>query len=60
VLRFYCVWDDRQHLYGDRRPFRLHFYLEDSTTEILEVHEQNSGRDNFPIFLQRCQLPKVS
>ena len=59
MLRFYCVWDNRQNLYGDRRPFRLHFYLEDHTTEILEVHEQNSGRDRFPVFLQRRQLPKV-
>ena len=59
MLRFYCVWDNRQNLYGDRRPFRLHFYLEDHTTEILEVHEQNPGRDRFPVFLQRCQLPKV-
>lgn len=24
VLRFYCVWDDRKSLYGDRRPYRLH------------------------------------
>ena len=32
-----CVWDDRQGMYGDRRPYVLHFYLEDDTVEINEV-----------------------
>jgi hypothetical protein len=31
------VWDDRQEMYGDRRPYVLHFYLEDDTVEINEV-----------------------
>lgn len=38
---------------------RIHFYLEDGTVEILEDYKQNSGREHFPVFLQRCQLPKV-
>lgn len=59
VLRFYCVWDDRQALYGDRRPYRLHYFLEDDTVEILELHENNDGRDPFPVFLRRGPLPKV-
>ena len=46
-------------MYGDRRPLRIHYYLEDSTVEILEDYEQNSGRERFPVFLQRSQLPKV-
>lgn len=58
VLRFYCVWDDRQRLYGDRRPYVLHYFLEDDTVEILEVCETNSGRDPFPQFLKRSPLPK--
>ncbi|KAL0036647.1 hypothetical protein WJX79_003886 [Trebouxia sp. C0005] len=58
VLRFYCVWDDRQALYGDRRPYRLHYFLEDDTVEILELHENNDGRDPFPVFLRRGPLPK--
>lgn len=37
VLRFYCVWDDRDRLYGDRRPYVVHYFLEDDTVEILEV-----------------------
>ena len=58
VLRFFCVWDDRQRLYGDRRPYVLHYFLEDDTVEILEVCETNSGRDPFPQFLKRGPLPK--
>jgi hypothetical protein len=37
VLRFWCVWDDRTDMYGDRRPYVLHFYLEDDSVEINEV-----------------------
>jgi hypothetical protein len=36
VLRFYCLWDDRNSIYGERRPFVLHFYLEDDTVEVLD------------------------
>lgn len=59
VLRFWCIWDDRQSMYGDRRPYVLHYFLEDDTVEILEINENNSGRDPFPIFLRRSMLPKV-
>lgn len=59
MLRFWCVWDDRQSMYGDRRPYVLHYFLEDDTVEILEINENNSGRDPFPVFLRRSMLPKV-
>eukprot|EP00775_Hariotina_reticulata_P011400 gene11400-11548_t len=58
VLRFYALWDDRSGLYGDRRPYILHYYLEDDTVEINEVHERNAGRDPFPVFLKRGPLPR--
>ncbi|KAL6762171.1 hypothetical protein V8C86DRAFT_2521922 [Haematococcus lacustris] len=58
VLRFWCIWDDRQSMYGDRRPYVLHYFLEDDTVEILEINENNSGRDPFPVFLRRSPLPK--
>lgn len=58
VLRFYAVWDSRDRLYGDRRPYIVHMYLENSTVEILEVNEPNSGRDPFPLLLRRSLLPK--
>ena len=38
VLRFYCLWDDRNSIYGERRPFILHFYLEDDSVEVVEVY----------------------
>ena len=59
MLRFYCIWDDRRSLYGDRRPYRLHYFLEDQTVEVLETNEKNSGRDSFPVFLRRGPLTKV-
>jgi hypothetical protein len=37
VLRFYACWDDRGGMYGDRRPYVLHYFLEDDTVEINEV-----------------------
>lgn len=58
VLRFWAVWDDRQSMYGDRRPYVVHYFLEDDTIEILEVRDSNNGRDPFPIFLKRTTLPK--
>jgi hypothetical protein len=60
VLRFYCVWDNRQGLYGDRRPYVMHYFLEDDTVEILEVQDSNNGLDPYPQFLKRGPLPKVS
>lgn len=59
VLRFYCLWDDRESLYGDRRPYVLHYFLEDDTGELLDINEPNSGRDPFPVFLKRGPLLKV-
>jgi len=59
VLRFFCVWDDRNALYGDRRPYVLHYFLADDTVEILEVNEPNSGRDPFPVMLKRSPLPNT-
>ena len=59
VLRFFCVWDNRQGMYGDRRPYVLNFYLEDDTVEILEVQDSNNGRDPYPQFLKRGKMPKV-
>ncbi|GAX85745.1 hypothetical protein CEUSTIGMA_g13160.t1 [Chlamydomonas eustigma] len=58
VLRFYCVWDDRQGMYGDRRPYVLHYFLEDDSVEILEIRDSNNGRDPYPVFLKRAPLPK--
>ena len=37
MLRFYLAWDDRTSLYGELRPFVMHYYLSDDTMEVLEV-----------------------
>lgn len=58
VLRFWAVWDARDGLYGDRRPYVIHYYLADDTVEVLEVHETNSGRDPFPVFIARAPMPR--
>lgn len=60
VLRFYCVWDDREtNQFGDMRQMILHYYLADDTIEICEVLPANSGRDAVPTFLHRGRLPKT-
>jgi EF-hand domain-containing protein 1 len=33
VLRFWAVWDERDSLYGDRRPYAVHYYLADDMME---------------------------
>mmetsp|Transcript_8615 Transcript_8615/g.23633 ORF Transcript_8615/g.23633 Transcript_8615/m.23633 type:complete len:655 (+) Transcript_8615:45-2009(+) len=58
VLRFFLVWDDRATLYGELRPFILHYYLQDDTAEVLEVRRANSGRDPFPAFVKKGKLAK--
>mmetsp|Transcript_14043 Transcript_14043/g.30012 ORF Transcript_14043/g.30012 Transcript_14043/m.30012 type:complete len:586 (-) Transcript_14043:836-2593(-) len=57
VLRFFCLWDDREALYGDRRPYVIHYFLADDTVEVLEVNEPNNGRDPFPVFCRRGPMP---
>lgn len=59
VLRFWAVWDDRSSMYGDRRPYVVHYYLADDTMEVLEAHEMNSGRDPFPVFIARAPMPRT-
>lgn len=56
VLRFYCQWNDDK-MYGEKRPYILHYFLADETVEISEVQQPNSGRDPFPTLLRRSKLP---
>lgn len=59
VLRFFCVWDDRDSMFGELREFVLHYYLVDDSIEVREVQKPNQGRDPFPILLRRQRLPKA-
>jgi hypothetical protein len=58
VLRFYCTWDDRKAIFGERRKFILHFFLVDGTIEIRQVLPLNSGRDPVSQFLKKTLLKK--
>lgn len=57
VLRFYCVWDDRDNMFGEMRPFIIHYFLVDDTLEVREVHTANDGRDPFPVLIGRHKVP---
>lgn len=58
VLRFWVTWRDPA-LYGEARPFIVHYFRADSTMEVLEIKQPNSGRDAFPALLKRHRMPKA-
>ncbi|XP_076350680.1 EF-hand domain-containing family member C2-like isoform X2 [Tachypleus tridentatus] len=58
VLRYYCLWDDRNSTSGNIHKMILHYYLEDDSIEILESISPNSGKDAHSCFLRRSKLPK--
>eukprot|EP00047_Mylnosiga_fluctuans_P003412 m.228993 g.228993 ORF g.228993 m.228993 type:complete len:742 (-) comp11834_c0_seq1:88-2313(-) len=58
VLRFYCVWDDTESPFGDRRYMVLLYFLADDTISLHEILPPNSGRDSGSAFLRRQKLPK--
>eukprot|EP00824_Muranothrix_gubernata_P018084 TRINITY_DN36979_c0_g1_i1.p1 TRINITY_DN36979_c0_g1~~TRINITY_DN36979_c0_g1_i1.p1 ORF type:complete len:694 (-),score=158.09 TRINITY_DN36979_c0_g1_i1:27-1916(-) len=59
VLRFYCVWDDRAAMYGDRHLYTLCYFLTDDTVKVTKTHEGVSWnkRDPFGMLLRREKLP---
>lgn len=59
VLRFYAMWDDTTSMFGENRPYVIHYYLADDTVEVREVHKHNDGRDPFPVLIKRQRLPKT-
>ena len=58
VLRFRCVWDDTERLYGELNEYILHYYLADDTIEIRNVFKPNGGRDKVPTLMSRQKLPR--
>ncbi|KAI9004088.1 hypothetical protein BC832DRAFT_558508 [Gaertneriomyces semiglobifer] len=60
VLRFYCLWDDRQSMFGELREFVLHYYLVDDSVEVREIRGANSGRSEGKVLVRRMVLPKSS
>eukprot|EP01041_Mallomonas_annulata_P008874 gene8874-18373_t len=59
VLRFYGVWDDRESMFGIENHIRIHFYVNNSTMEILQKFLPNDGRDRVPVMLSRSKVKKV-
>jgi len=59
TLKFHCVWDNRNMLYGDKLEFSLNYYLADDTIEILGIPSPNSGTSESKLkLLKRGKLPK--
>lgn len=57
-LKFRCVWDDTQHLYGDVIEFTLQYYLADDTLEINSIPSALMKESNRIKLLKRSKLPK--
>ena len=45
-------------MFGEMRPFIMHYFLVDDTLEIREVHAANDGHDPFPVLVKRQKVPK--
>ena len=57
VLSFKVVWCDAT-LEGGRNFYTLNYFMADDSVEVKEIRHQNSGRDPFPLLLNRQKLPK--
>merc|ERR1719169_183945 len=58
VCRFFATMDDLLTAQYECRPFTIMYFLADDTVEIREQYPLNCGRDTFPIFFRRAQMPK--
>ena len=56
VLRFRCVWNDTERLYGEMNEYILHYYLADDSIEIRNVFKE--GRDKVPTLMSRRKLQR--
>uniref|UniRef100_A0A7S4NJR6 EF-hand domain-containing protein n=1 Tax=Guillardia theta TaxID=55529 RepID=A0A7S4NJR6_GUITH len=59
VLRFYAQWDDRSSMFGQKLEYIINYFLQDDKIEVLEVKQQNSGRDPFPKLVKKQRVPRV-
>ncbi|EGR27327.1 flagellar microtugule protofilament ribbon protein, putative [Ichthyophthirius multifiliis] len=57
VLSFNILWNDIS-LEGGLNYFVLNYFLADNQIEIKEIIRHNSGKDPFPLLLNRKRLPK--
>lgn len=57
MLSFDIYWYD-ESLEGGMNYFTLNFFLADDTIEVKEIQKSNSGKDPFPLLLNRRKMPK--
>lgn len=57
VLCFYATWEDPA-ADGERRAYKVLYFLADDTVEVNEIKQANSGREQFPSLLKRSRLPR--
>ncbi|CAK9015494.1 EF-hand domain-containing family member C2 [Durusdinium trenchii] len=60
VLRFNCLWDDTNRLYGEKNFYQLMYFLSDDTIEVRTSSKKQPGMDPFPLLLKRSKLVKDS
>eukprot|EP01047_Picozoa_sp_COSAG01_P066895 COSAG01_NODE_9329_length_2482_cov_2.609316_4_plen_181_part_00 len=58
VLRFFSIWDDTDRLFGDKRPFIVHYFLADDTVEVSRSRVLPSHSTEPPT--PRCVCPRPS
>lgn len=58
TLKFRCIWDDTQHLYGDVIEFCLSYYLADDSIEVVSIPSAITKEKNRMKLLKRSRLPK--
>ena len=52
------MWEDKSYDGGDKY-YQLNFFLADSSVEVKEINESNTGRFPFPMLLKRQKLAKA-
>jgi hypothetical protein len=58
TLKFKCVWNNTENLYGDRLEFCLTYYLSDDTVEILSTSSLPGIKAAGSKLVKRTKLPK--
>lgn len=58
VLKFLCVWDNSEMLFGDVQEFVLVYHLADDTIEIFNSVGPGGAKEQFPKLLKRAPLVK--
>jgi hypothetical protein len=57
VLSFKIIWEDNSYD-GGEKYYTINYFLSDSSVEVKEINESNTGRFPFPMLLKRQKLAK--